>query len=279
MAINHFVPTVWSESLLQNLDKTYVGVANCNREFEGEIREKGCMVKICGLDNISVGDYIKNTDISNPQPLSDYSTELEIDQAKFFNFQIDDIDRAQATPHLMDLALKNAANALAAAADAYVYSLVEDADFSIDDTNVTPETVINHIIDARTILLAEGVMDPSDIVVEVSPAIAGAILKGKVALSTDNTDSLENGCIGSIGGCKIFVSPYINVKTVDGKVSTYQCVARTRRAIAFAEQLSEMEAYRPELRFADAMKGLHLYGARVVYSNEIVALNLALANN
>ena len=47
-------------------------------------------------------------------------------------------------------------------------------------------------------------------------------------------------------------------------------VMRTKRAVAFAEQLSEIEAYRPEMRFSDAVKGLHLYGAKVIYPTELV---------
>ena len=57
----------------------------------------------------------------------------------------------------------------------------------------------------------------------------------------------------------------------------HKCIARTKRAIAFAEQLSEINAYRPEKRFADAVKGLHLYGAKVVYPKEMVLLNLGIA--
>ena len=49
MAITNFIPTVWSENLYQELDKKYIGVANCNRDFEGEIREKGNVVRICGI--------------------------------------------------------------------------------------------------------------------------------------------------------------------------------------------------------------------------------------
>ena len=54
--------------------------------------------------------------------------------------------------------------------------------------------------------------------------------------------------------------------------NAHKCIARTGRAIAFAEQLSEINAYRPEKRFADAVKGLHLYGAKVVYPNEMVTI-------
>ncbi|MBQ5834316.1 MAG: P22 coat protein - protein 5 domain protein [Clostridia bacterium] len=277
MSIQNFISTVWSENLYQALDKKYIAASNCNRDFEGEIREKGNKVRICGIENVSVSDYTKNSNMSSPETLADNYRDLVIDQAKYFNFQIDDVDRAQSSPKLMGLAMKNAASALANAADKYIYSLYAEAASNITDEAVTVEKIIDHLIDARTKLFAKNVSDASDIVIEVSPAIAGLILKAKVNLSTDNTDSLENGCLGSIGGCKIFVSNNItSLRTETGM--TYKCIARTKRAIAFAEQLSEIDAYRPELRFADAVKGLHLYGAKVVYPEEMVLLDLTLAN-
>ncbi len=275
MAISNFIPTVWSESLLQALNQKYIAVANCNREFEGDIREMGSKVRICGLDTVTIGSYTKNTDMSSPEVLSDSYKELVIDQAKYFNFQIDDIDRAQSTPRLMDAALKNAASALASVADQYVYTLIPQAGYTVTNANTTADNVIDALIDARTKLLKQNVTDPSDIAIEVAPEIAGLILKAKVALSTDNSDALEKGCIGNIGGCRIFVSANIP-SSLDDNVQNYQCVARTHRAIAFAEQLSEMEAYRPELRFADAVKGLHLYGAKLVYPKEMVYLKLGM---
>ena len=273
MAITNFIPTVWSENLYQELDKKYIGVANCNRDFEGEIHEKGNTVRICGINDVIVSDYTKNSNMNSPVALSDTVRDLKIDQAKYFNFQIDDIDRAQSSPKLMELAMKNAAGALANDADRYVYSLFGQAGSSIkcEDTNV--DNIINLIIDARTQLFANNVSDPEDIVIEVTPAIAGMIMKAKVNLSTDNTAVMEAGCIGAIGGCKIFVSN--NVKKMEGENGyEHKCLARTKRAIAFAEQLSEIDAYRPELRFADAVKGLHLYGAKVVYPKEMVLLDL-----
>ena len=106
------------------------------------------------------------------------------------------------------------------------------------------------------------------------PQIASLILKAKVNLSNDAADAaLEKGVLGSIAGCKIYVSN--NVKTVEGSASVrHKCFVRTKRAIAFADQLSEINAYRPEHRFADAVKGLHLYGAKVIYPNELVLLDV-----
>ena len=278
MAITNFIPTVWSENLYQELDKKYIGVSNCNRDFEGEIREKGNTVRICGIGDVVVSEYTKNANMSSPTTLSDNARDLKIDQAKYFNFQIDDIDRAQSSPQLMEAAMKNAANALANDADRYIYGLYAQAGSTIQCEDTTVDNIVNLIIDARTKLFTNNVSDPEDIVIEVTPEIGGMILKAKVNLSTNNTDVMETGCIGAIGGCKIFVSN--NVEKLDSTGGcAHKCLARTKRAIAFAEQLSEIDAYRPELRFADAVKGLHLYGAKVVYPKEMVLLDLKVTKD
>ena len=278
MAITNFIPAIWSENLYSALDAKYIGVANCNREFEGEIKNKGSVVKICGVGSVNVNDYTKNTDMSNPQVLSDTVKELQINQAKYFNFQIDDIDRAQAMPKLMESAMKIAASALANAADAYVFGLYEGAGTTITEADVSSSNIIDLIIDARSKLYENNVTETHDVVIEVSPKIGAMILKAKINLSTDNGAPLEIGCIGSIGGCMIFVSNNIAIDS-SGAKPYHKCIARTKRAIAFAEQLSEINAYRPEKRFADAVKGLHLYGAKVVYPGEMVLLNLGVSAN
>lgn len=275
MAITNFIPTVWSETLSRELDKQYIGVANCNRDFDGDIREMGSVVKICGLENVAVRDYTKNVNMKSADTLTDFSTDLTINQAKYFNFQIDDIDRAQASPKLMELAMKNAANALANTADAYVFNQALNAGHSIIDNELLLGATLDHFIRAREILYGANVMNNDDIVIEVTPVIASYIMKAKYNTASDNTALMERGCIGSIAGCKVYVSQ--NVKTDilnEGSTIISYCMMRTKRAIAFAEQLSEIQAYRPELRFADAVKGLYLYGAKTIYPNEIVRLEL-----
>lgn len=276
MSVSSFIPEVWTQSMLHALDAKYIGVANCNRQYEGEIKEKGNIVHICGLTPVTVSDYTKNTDISAPETLSDFVRELSINQAKYFNFQLDDLDRVQSRPEMMNTAVRTAAATLAAAADTYVYSLVKNAGKALTCTPTGASDLINLIIDARTHLFTQNVTDPNDISVEVSPAVAAQLLKEKASLCTDNTDCLERGYIGSIAGCKIYVSNQIAVvDDATAKTRTYRCVARTHRAVAFAEQLSEVEAYRPESRFADAVKGLHLYGAKVIYPQELVELKIS----
>ena len=270
MAISNFISTVWSESLLTALDKKYIGVSNCNREYEGDIRNRGDRVKICGVGPVTVFNYTKNTDFaSGAETLSDSEKTLLIDQAKAFNFQIDDVDRAQSNPKLMNEAMRTAASALAGAADAYVYSLYGDAGSTVENSAATASNILDTIIDARTKLLENNVNDPGDIVIEVSPAVASLIFKGKLAYVGD--EILDSGC------CRVYVSNNIVVAADSNKKNFHKCIARSKRAVAFAEQLSEVDAYRPEKRFADAVKGLHLYGAKVVYPSEMVLLNISIS--
>lgn len=273
MAITNFIPTIWSENLTTALDKQYIAVAHCNRDYEGEIKNKGSVVKICGVGSIDVNDYTKDTDMSNPQALTDTVQELNIDQAKYFNFQIDDIDKAQCTPKLMDAAMRIAASAIANEADKFVYSLATEAANTVSCSDASSGELLNKIIEARQKLYENNVSDMENVVLEVSPAVASQILKEKLALPFCDSSVAETGYLGSFAGCKIFVSNNI-VKDSDS--GYYNCIMRTTRAIAFAEQFSEIDAYRPEKRFADAVKGLHLYGAKAVYPQEMVLLQVGV---
>lgn len=276
MAITNFIPTVWSENLYHALDKEYIAVRHCNREFEGDIAAMGDSVKIVGVGSVTVSDYSRNTDMESPETLSDSVRTLDIDQAKCFNFQIDDIDRAQATPKLMQEAMHIAASALANTADRYVFSLYKDAGATVKNSAANPENIISSLIDAVQKLYENNVSKSEEIVIEVSPAVAAMILKAKIGLVSEAHDVLEAGAIGSVCGCRIYVSSNVQTKQESGAVA-HKCLVRTTRSVAFAEQLSEIEAYRPELRFADAVKGLHLYGAKVVYPEEMVLLDVAVA--
>ena len=276
MAIKNFIPTVWSENLYKALERKYVAVSNCNREFEGDIKNLGSVVKICGVGNVIVSDYTKNTDMSSPQTLEDTVRELKIDQAKYFNFQIDDIDRAQSTPKLMDAAMSVAAEALAAEADRYIYSLCDKSKNISSHIFSTPEALLDYFIDSLQFVFKNGAVDAGNVVIEVSPAVATQLVKAKINMLTDNKDALENGCIGNIAGCKVFVTNNLRTDGAEGNY-TYCCIIRTTRAVAFAEQLSEIEAYRPENRFADAVKGLHLYGAEIVYPDEFATLEISIS--
>lgn len=274
MATKNFIPAIWSETLLKSLDKEYVAVMNCNRSFEGDIRNQGDSVTINSIGPISVFDYVRDTDMTPENLAEGDAITLTIDRAKAFCFQIDDVDRVQAKPDLMKGAMREAACALADEADKYIYSLYEKAaeENVITKSGVTADSIVDVLIETRQRLMQNNVNSNTPVVLEVSPAIAALILKAKILTGTDNTEALTNGYLGSFVGFDVYVSN--NIASADG---VWHCMARTKRAIAFAEQLKSVEAFRPEKRFADAVKGLHLYGGAVVYPDELVVLDLSVA--
>ena len=184
MAITNFIPTVWSENLLSNLDRNYIAVSHCNRDYEGEIKGKGSTLKICGIQPVSIANYVKGNQISAPESLTDTTAcELVIDQAKYFNFHIDDIDKIQASPKLMDAAMKNAANALSNEADSYVIRCAIEANnkTTLSCNECTAEAITNTLLLAREYLYRANVSEGTEVFLEVSPAVATAILKAKLA--------------------------------------------------------------------------------------------------
>ncbi|MBQ3049130.1 MAG: hypothetical protein IJC94_04155 [Oscillospiraceae bacterium] len=269
MSLNRFTSTVWSETLYKELQKNYVGVKLCNREFEGEIKGQGDRVKICGIGPISVFNYSKNTDMPAAEVLSDNERTLIIDQAKGFNFFIDDVDAAQARPNIMTEAMSRASDALADVADSFVYSLEDDNVASLTNADTTAASIISTLAEARLRLMENNVPNTASISLEVPPAIEQKLVLAKVLHATDNTAAISKGYVGSFMGFDVYVS-----NNIPKSGDSYKCIARTNRAIAFAEQINSVTAYEPELRHGDAIKGLHLYGAKIIYPGEMVFLHL-----
>jgi hypothetical protein len=135
--------------------------------------------------------------------------------------------------------------------------------------NAEAENVIDAILNARLFLYQNGVGDDNEVILEISPEVALVLMKAKMNFSTDNTAMVENGSLGKLFGCTVYVTNNI-VRNESSTGMHNVCVMRTKRSIAFASQISEIHAYRPEKRFADAVKGLYLYGASVIYPNEYI---------
>lgn len=282
MSLNNFIPAVWSAQLLTDLQKSLVYANLCNRDYEGEIRAFGDQVKINSIGDVTIGSYTKNTDISAAETLTDAQRILIINQAKYFNFQIDDIDKAQQTPKVMSAAMQKAAYGLADVADQFVAGLyTEIASGNTLGSDSTPKVI--------DVAAGTGVLAAYDTLVELSvmlddskvptagrwvvlpPWYYGLLLRDDrfVKAGTAATDAvLRTGLVGEAAGFQIFKSN--NVPNVSG--AKYKVIAGYSGAISYAEQVTEVEGYRPEARFGDAMKGLHLYGGKVTRPSGLALL-------
>lgn len=280
MALTNFIPTVWSARLLANLQKAqvYTQAGVINRDYEGEIREYGDTVKINSIGAISVGTYAKNTDIADPQTLTDATRSLLIDQQKYFAFQVDDIDQVQTKPKVMDEAMREAAYSLADAADQYIASLYTEADAgNLIGTTAAPKTDLGTAGKAYEYLLQLGrkltdAKVPKEGRWVIVPTwFTGLLLLDQRFVNTGSAqaeDRIQNAVIGRAAGFNVLES--LNVPNTTA--TKYRIVAGHPMAWSYAEQIAKVEAYRMEKRFADAMKGLHVYGAKVVRPTALAVL-------
>lgn len=250
-----------------------------NTDYEGEIKGGGDTVRINSIGDITISSYSKDTDIANPQALTDAQQTMVIDQMKYFNFAVDDVDRVQAQPDVMSEAMSFAGYRLADTADQFILGLytgfanVLGATGRGDATAITPTSsnVYETLVDASVWLDENNVPGDGRFVI-VPPFLEGYLLKDVRFVSygtAANRDALMNRGIGRAAGFEILKSN--NVSNNAG--ADYRCVAGHKIGWTFADQISEMEAYRPPLRFSDAVKGLHVYGAKVVRPETLVAVH------
>jgi len=265
--------------LLTALEKSLVyGQANvCSRAYEGEIRSSGNTVKIASIGDVSIGDYVKDTDIGDPEVLSDSDQSLLIDQQKYFNFYIDSVDRAQQNVDVLDEAMRRSAWGLREEADAFLASVMDTALLSGNTigTTVTPEVptkdnAYEYLVDLGVKLDENNV--PTTGRFTIVPAwFHGLLLKDDRFVRSGTTTGdqrLMNGEVGDAAGFTILKSN--NVPNTTG--TKYKIIAGHRMATAYVEQILDVQTYKPEKRFGDAVKGLHVYGAKVVRPTALACL-------
>lgn len=282
MTLSNFIPSVWSARLLESLNDAHVYAALANLDYEGEISGIGDTVKINSIGRITIKSYTKNTDIADPETLTDAQTTLVIDKASYFNFQVDDIDKVQTKPKVMEAAMRDAAWGLADEVDTYLAGLhtVTPAGNKIGADGSTAKlglvltagsAMYDYLVDLGVILDQNNAPRAGRWVV-VPPWAHGALLKdSRFVNSTEAGNTiLRQGLIGQAAGFSVYMSN--NVTDDAQSVKSYRVMAGHPMAISYAEQITEVEAYRMEKRFADAVKGLLVYGYKVVRPSLLATL-------
>lgn len=283
MAVTTFIPELWSARLLYALEKAHVATNLVNRNYEGEISNHGDTVHINTIGAITVKSYAKNTDIDAPETLATTDQTLVIDQAKYFNFQVDDVGKVQAAGELVDTAMGRAAYALADVSDAYLLGVIA-AGAAAGNTigsaaapiALTASNVYENIVKLKTKLDKANVPNTGRTIVVPPDVHSLLLLDDRFAKSTATAgqEALINGLVGRIAGFDVYMSN--NVKTGTGtdtgKTPYFEITAQITDATTYAEQIIKTEAYRMESRFADAVKGLHVYGAKVTDGTKIAKI-------
>lgn len=271
MAYENFIPKFWSENILRENGKLTVLANLCNREYEGTIKGKGDTVTILGIGGVKVGDYT-GADISSPETLADTSVKLIIDKAKYFNVLVDDVDKRQAVDGLLGKIMAGATEGLAETEDTDIGTVLKEGAGQKLATisSLDADKAWKAIADAITKLRKKGVKKTTKCCAVVTPEFFQRLAEKREKLDTDNTGILENGFEGKAQGVEIYIS---NTLPNDG--TNDHCFVFTKgRAVAHAAQVNEVEAMRSNTKFADVVRGLLLYGTKVVRSQEVIDISV-----
>lgn len=239
-----------------------------NRDYEGEILNAGDTVRITSISDPTIGTYTPNSTSITPEKLTTAQRTLVIDQAKYFAIAVDDVDARQVAGAMLPTAVGRAAYGFADLVDQYIaafYSSVPAASDlgTVSVVTATPEDAYDDVLIPLSVKLSEANVPMAGRWVVIPPWLHGRLQRDDRFVRADasgSTETLRNGMIGRAAGFTLFESNNV----VNSSGDDYEVIAGGPGAISFAQQIRKMEAYRPEASFEDAVKGLHLWGAKVI---------------
>jgi N4-gp56 family major capsid protein len=265
MAIVRFRPEIWSALLLSSLKKAHVyAEAFTNRDYEGEIQAAGDTVRITSISRPTINTYGRNQDIVYEE-LTDAQRTLVVDQEKYWAFSLDDVDAAQARGDVVPEAMMESAEGLADVADIYLaglYTGVQAANQITTTAITTGDLAYNALVDLG-VKLSEANVPKANRRVVIPEWYHGLLQKNTNFINAEksgSTDPLLNGFVGRASGFQIYTSNNTPNPTGDDNV----VMAGVPQAVTFAEQVTKTEALRSEVRFADRVRGLYVYGAKLL---------------
>lgn len=284
MAVTNFIPDIWSARILTNLSRSAVALGVCNTDYQGDA--SGGSVKITAITDPTIRTYT-GADIT-VEDIDDASQQLLLNQKKYFAFYLDDVERAQAV---------DGGAILSEASNRAAYGLANSMDQYILDVMVSGASASNpdHVIEEFTITKAEGAyntlvdlsvkLDESDVPPEqrwavVTPAFYGLLLKDERFISAGDDAAAatrSNGRVGVAAGLEVYRSNNLPGAASGTDTNNKLIVVGSRYATTVAQQVNSVEAMRHPDKFADQVRGLHVYGVKVLRDESLVTADVRIA--
>ena len=271
--VTNFQQTIWSKSILRSLNKITSLRNHCNFQYEKDSKNAK-EVKILSVNRPTIRTYVPGTAITR-ESATDSSQLLQLNQYRYFNFEVEDIVKAQSVPGLMEALTDEAGKGLAEEGDKYVAEVVKTgvaggevhASASI---TLTKDNAMASVEEGFAHLYGNDCKVSDMFYLELAPVVFTTYRQSLTELSTNNPEILKKGAVGKINNAYVCIENLLPSDDTD-----YYNILRTEKAIAFAEQIDKVEHYRPEDAFTDAVKGLYVFGAKIVRPKEIYVMKTA----
>jgi len=275
----NFIPEIWSGKLIENFYDTTVLAAISNTDYEGEIKSMGDTVNIRTTPELTIQTYVKGQTLAVENP-DKAKLQLIIDKGEYFAAVEDDVDQVQSDINMMDTWSKDASERMKIKIDERVLTdMLTDisasnkgatagaisADLNIGVTSspvaITKTNAIDQIINMGTVL-DEANCPESDRFIVIPAKMAGHIKMSDLkdaSITGDGTSPLRNGRLGMIDRFTVYVSHNLYKNG-----SEFSIIAGHKMGLTFASQMTNMETIRSESTFGNIIRGLQVYGYKVV---------------
>lgn len=269
--ITNFQQTIWSKSILRSLEKITSLRNHCNFQYEKDSKNAK-EVKILSVNRPTIRTYVPGTALVR-ESAADSSQLLQLNQYRYFNFEVEDIVKAQSVPGLMEALTDEAGKGLALEGDKYVAEVVKagvdggEVTASATEIALTNSNAMASVEEGFATLYGKDCKVSDTFYLELAPKVFTTYRQQLTELSTNNPEILKKGAVGKINNALVCIE-----NCLPESDTAYYNILRTDKAIAFAEQIDKVEKYRPEDAFTDAVKGLYVFGAKIVRPDEIYVM-------
>jgi len=268
--MDNFKPMFWSKFCQTELAKDLVLANWCDYKFEGELKE-GSRLKIVGAVRPTIQKYVPGTPL-DIETLGDNSQYLDITESDAFAFRVDDIERVQKKEGYLETQFSEAKKALAETADVFVGAVAANAnsDMMSVSTDISAASSPLDIINVGIQKLYENnVSKNEELAADLNPQHTVLIMDKFASLFTNNVDFIKKGALGKYFNTYLRMSNNLHNDGINDLE-----MLRTKKAIAFAGQIDKIEVNRDPYGFGDIIKGLHVYGAKLVRPKELYVMKV-----
>lgn len=287
-----FIPEIWSGKLIEKFYASTVLAAISNTDYEGEIKSHGDKVHIRTKPTITIKTYLADAALELERPQGNQVL-LNIDQGQYFNTILDDVMNVQSDINLMSMWSDDAAEQMKIVIDKAVLLGIKDqadaANRGLTAGKITgainlgvtgtplalvPNNPTAGQVDILDMMLRLGqALDEQNIPETgrwiVMPTWAAVLVKRselrQAYLSGDNVSMLRNGRLGMVDRFTLYTSNLLPFGTAAGLAAgEFVIFAGHSHGLTFASQMTKMETLRSELTFGQIMRGLQVYGYKVI---------------
>ena len=260
----NFIPEVFSKLLQAKFYSKSILPEISNTDYEGEISGQGDKIVVRTVPAVTINDYAGTI---TTQELTTAKVEMLIDKAKYYSFKVDDVLAAQADINMLESASTDASEGMRIAVETDVLAgAVTGATTIGAQTTITSANILENILVLSKTLDELNIPEEGRFIV-LSPEFISMLKQSELRqayLTGDATSPLRNGLVGMVDRFKVFQSNMVYTPASGADSGYTHVLAGHPKALSFASQFTNTETVRMESTFGDQVRGLKVYGSKVV---------------